>query len=378
MAEAFPASGVEEPAVEGSTPAAPAKGAAAKRGVKGSASASSLKATFTPTADESAHVQKVVREALRAHSVQIMDLFVEWDTNGDGVVTKPEFRKAMSALGINHPRPHIDAVFDSLDLDHSGSIDFKELNKGLKRAAPKKPKPTADELAVAAAQAEADAAAAAKEAGAEEGKVGAVAAALAAGPQRPKEEAPPTDAVSAEAMLQARLRDALIANSARVIDLFQEWDTNHDGQVSTDEFLRALPLIGLDVSAAAGRKLFASFDADNTGTIELDELQQALRAGGREKLDSRLQAGAVAVQTEAVGKSRVRKHKARTGMKVDAALAKAFQDSAEPEADDSDEEDGPFMGAKIISCALRYSQISTPLHSTPLHSTPLHSTPLDT
>ena len=59
MVDAAPAAGVgvEEPAAEGSTPAA------AKSGAKGSASASSLRATFTPTADESAHVQKAVREA---------------------------------------------------------------------------------------------------------------------------------------------------------------------------------------------------------------------------------------------------------------------------------------------------------------------------
>ena len=46
-------------------------------------------------------IQKAVRMALREHSVRIMDLFVEWDVDGDGTVSKQEFRRAMSALGIN-------------------------------------------------------------------------------------------------------------------------------------------------------------------------------------------------------------------------------------------------------------------------------------
>ena len=45
--------------------------------------------------------------------------------------------------------------------------------------------------------------------------------------------------------IQAQIKHALAANAIRVLDLFREWDGNGDGVVSTDEFLRAMPLLGI-------------------------------------------------------------------------------------------------------------------------------------
>ena len=44
-----------------------------------------------------------------------MDLFREWDVDGDGEVTKKEFRKAMAVLGFEVSRAVMDEVFDSFD-----------------------------------------------------------------------------------------------------------------------------------------------------------------------------------------------------------------------------------------------------------------------
>ena len=104
---------------------------ARKAGGQGGASAY-LSSKIVPSADEATTVQDALRAALRENSVKVMDLFIEWDTDGDHTVSKAEFRKAMAALGFNHPRLHVDAVFESFDLDGSGSIDYKELNKSLK------------------------------------------------------------------------------------------------------------------------------------------------------------------------------------------------------------------------------------------------------
>ena len=96
----------------------------------------SLKQSISSSLDESASVQEKLRFALKANAVKIMDLFVEWDEDGDRQVSKIEFRRAMAALGFTHSRPHVDAVFDSLDEDKSGYIDFKEFNRGLKAKSP--------------------------------------------------------------------------------------------------------------------------------------------------------------------------------------------------------------------------------------------------
>ena len=63
----------------------------------------------------------------------MIDLFRDWDDDGDGTVSKKEFRKAMQTLGLTVPREEVDALFDSFDPDGGGAIDYAELNKALKR-----------------------------------------------------------------------------------------------------------------------------------------------------------------------------------------------------------------------------------------------------
>ena len=63
----------------------------------------------------------------------MIDLFRDWDDDGNGKVDKKEFRKAMKALGLDVPRKEVDGLFDSFDPDGGGSIEYNELNKALKR-----------------------------------------------------------------------------------------------------------------------------------------------------------------------------------------------------------------------------------------------------
>ena len=68
---------------------------------------------------------------------RVIDLFRSWDINGDGQVSRGEFRKACGALGLvasnDAGLEEIDALFSRLDPDGSGSIEFKELNALLKQ-----------------------------------------------------------------------------------------------------------------------------------------------------------------------------------------------------------------------------------------------------
>ena len=93
-----------------------------------------------------------------AHAVRVIDLFKEGraaqfrraipaqfsrthsdpptllrDKNGDGRISKREFRRAMPALGLSAPPAAIDALFDTFDWDSTGDIGFRELNKLLRR-----------------------------------------------------------------------------------------------------------------------------------------------------------------------------------------------------------------------------------------------------
>ena len=78
-------------------------------------------------------VQEQLRDILSKNAVRIIDLFREWDEDGDGSVSKKEFRKAMPMLGLEVPKHEVDALFDSWDPDGSGVLELAELNKVLRR-----------------------------------------------------------------------------------------------------------------------------------------------------------------------------------------------------------------------------------------------------
>ena len=76
-----------------------------------------------------------------------------------------------------------------------------------------------------------------------------------------------------------QLKQALSKNAGRVIDLFREWDTDGDGQVSKKEFRRAMPMLGLDVPKADIDALFDEFDKDGGGQIGYQEMKKLLSSG---------------------------------------------------------------------------------------------------
>ena len=78
-------------------------------------------------------VAQQLRDILSKNGVRVVDLFREWDEDGDGTVSKKEFRKAMPLLGFDAPRATVDQVFDSFDPDGGGAISIDELNKALRR-----------------------------------------------------------------------------------------------------------------------------------------------------------------------------------------------------------------------------------------------------
>ena len=65
--------------------------------------------------------------ALHQNRHALLDLFNEWDVNGDGAISKKEFRKGIEALNIGAPISEVNALFDSYDADRSGTIELSEM-----------------------------------------------------------------------------------------------------------------------------------------------------------------------------------------------------------------------------------------------------------
>jgi len=94
---------------------------------------STLHIDIDESSDKSVQVQ--LREALRANSARVIDLFRDWDDNQSGTVDKQEWRKAMFQLGFDVSLSQIDALFTAFDPDGSGSVDYRELSKLLQAGA---------------------------------------------------------------------------------------------------------------------------------------------------------------------------------------------------------------------------------------------------
>jgi len=82
-----------------------------------------------PNSDET--IQQQLKAGLARCANRVIDLFREWDVNGDGEVSKKEFRMAMKVLGLDVPKAELNTLFDSFDADGSGTIDYLELRKAL-------------------------------------------------------------------------------------------------------------------------------------------------------------------------------------------------------------------------------------------------------
>ena len=74
-----------------------------------------------------------------------------------------------------------------------------------------------------------------------------------------------------------QIRDALIANFVRVVDLFREWDDDNSGSVERAEFAKAMCQLGYEGSATDIDLVFDSMDPDGSGSLAYKELEQLLK-----------------------------------------------------------------------------------------------------
>ena len=73
-----------------------------------------------------------LRQALDDNLKRVIDLFRDWDEDCSGTVSKREFRKALPMLGIRCKKEQADALFDSLDDDGSGELEYNEMKRHLR------------------------------------------------------------------------------------------------------------------------------------------------------------------------------------------------------------------------------------------------------
>jgi Ca2+-binding EF-hand superfamily protein len=71
---------------------------------------------------------------LKRAKISVKATFEEFDVNGDGDINKGEFIDALRKLRITDlSQMQVDALWNSLDSDHSGAIDYREFVRKLER-----------------------------------------------------------------------------------------------------------------------------------------------------------------------------------------------------------------------------------------------------
>jgi hypothetical protein len=77
-------------------------------------------------AEDGTSVQQQLRNVLTENRTRVIDLFRDWDEDQSGTISKLEFRRSVAALGYSASLEEIESLFDELDSDSSGAIDYSE------------------------------------------------------------------------------------------------------------------------------------------------------------------------------------------------------------------------------------------------------------
>lgn len=206
-----------------------------------------------------------VRVALAERRLKVQTLFRQWDEDGSGTVTLAEFRGAIAALGLSVPPAVAERLFGAFDPDRSGHIEYAELGRVLRQWAE-------SSAAAGGGERRHSVTFAAVGAGDGNGRRGSLNGSKLGGKLRKTMFGAALKGASGERKEEVldRLRGAVDAVQARLLDLFRSWDHDGSGEVSKKEFSRGLAALGLAAaSPEQALQLFEHFDQNGDGVIEV-------------------------------------------------------------------------------------------------------------
>ena len=269
-------------------------------------------------------IMEQLAEGLAKNLSRVIDAFRSFDVDGSGMIDKREFGEGLARVGLGEvPREEMDALFDEIDVDQSGEIEFNELQAKLRKRNPDAvaqeailditgrdvrrgwrnmanlrrvaPRPLMAPPAMAATLSPNLEVARRM---AQKWHGDASPATLEAVVQRVVKQAGSLnmrlDAAS-DVPLMEQLAEGLAKNLSRVIDVFRAWDDDDSGTIDKKEFRRGLHQLGLtEVPREEVDALFDEIDVDESGEIDFRELAAKLKTKQRAKLSS-VAAASVAV-----------------------------------------------------------------------------------
>lgn len=217
----------------------------------------------------------ILMEKLQGSKSGAQKFFRELDANGDGTVSRIEFKQMMRKLGLvgdgaQFDAKSVDTLFTGLDEDGGGALDLGELTAGLKNL---KARVHANAKRDAASKEEAELwrarAQQMRESAEGIGKVETMAAALEQLRSRP-----PTE---------VQLADLIAAKQLKPEQLLAKLDQDGGGDIEEPEFRRGLQALGVEATPHDMFVMFEKLDTDGSGSIEIDEIRILLIGAGKTK-----------------------------------------------------------------------------------------------
>jgi Ca2+-binding EF-hand superfamily protein/ribosomal protein L21 len=221
--------------------------------------------------DKYLQIMQRIDKHVKSKMLKINSIFQQFDSSGDGLLSKKEFTKGVLILLEKAPftitKSEIIGVFNTIDDDGSNEMSYKEFAKELRNSDPVR---QAKLQATAAKDAKQTQLHVEQALAREKKKVE-----LEIMKKKKNElihiEGDPLAAVSQKA------REFLQKNMQKAINLFRQMDTSGDNLIDKGELNVGMKKLGLVLTKEEFDGLWLGLDADGSGACDLIELESALR-----------------------------------------------------------------------------------------------------
>ena len=199
-------------------------------------------------------------------SINMKQLFGDFDRDGDGLITMEEIRLTMLDFGKEVPKAELSSIFEKVDKNKDQRIDFVEFEELIEQLEIKY------------------------------GKLKIPSTATTTGSNMKQDAFEDFDKdkdglVSLDEIRLHLLETGKGISEIELLDLFKKADTNGDGKIDVTEFTKLVELLRDRDSSIdpALLKAFKQLDTDREGLASKEEVLSTLRATGKDLSDSELE-----------------------------------------------------------------------------------------
>ena len=211
--------------------------------------------------DRDKPIALALKNTLTRNAGRVIDLFRDWDTDGNGMLDRGEFRDALKRMELNvDDWTEADAVFDSWNPDANGELSLPQLQSILKRSAGTVPSVNKSQQQIEA-QRKAEAERKAK-----------------------KLEAKMKHAAALKMKKPTPAQEGLLQDMASRLDnhpgLLEDWkeaNSDKDGAMSRASFRRWVSSVAVGFEKEDISAFFDMLDPGGSGSIEVSRLEATLR-----------------------------------------------------------------------------------------------------